>query len=142
MPDELFVYDVSADQAHCLNQTAASVWRASDGTRTVSELAQAFGTTTEPAHREGLVLLAIEQLQEHGLMAQPVDLAASGHSRRDLIKHLGLASAVALPIVASLAVPGTVLAQGSCSCVSPGDCATQTSCPNSNNCNGSGLCAP
>lgn len=36
--DETLVYDVSSREAHCLNRTAAMVWRACDGTRTKREL--------------------------------------------------------------------------------------------------------
>ena len=27
MPDEVLVYDLNSNKAHCLNQTAASVWK-------------------------------------------------------------------------------------------------------------------
>jgi hypothetical protein len=31
LPDEVLVYDLERHQAHCLNHTAALVWRACDG---------------------------------------------------------------------------------------------------------------
>ena len=35
MPDELLVYDVDRHKAHCLNQTAALVWKRCDGKTSV-----------------------------------------------------------------------------------------------------------
>ncbi|MCV4613842.1 PqqD family protein, partial [Escherichia coli] len=40
---ELLVYDLQTDRAHCLNETAAAVWRACDGTKSVNEIAAAVG---------------------------------------------------------------------------------------------------
>ena len=135
MPDELLVYDVSSERAHCLNSSAASVWKACDGATSVAEIATAMKS------EEGVVWLALEQLQENELMQERFEPAASGTSRRDLLRTVGLAAA-ALPLVASLAAPRSAMAAASCTCVSPGDCLAQTSCPSSVNCNGSGVCAP
>ena len=43
LPDELLVYDQEQHRAHCLNRTAALVFRHADGTRTAAELARAAG---------------------------------------------------------------------------------------------------
>lgn len=144
-PDELLVYDTDSARAHCLNETAAAVWRACDGTRTVAEIAATLGAANDrdPAQGEGVVWLALEQLEENGLMASAVGWAPSGASRRELLRKVGLAAAVALPVVASLALPNAAHAgSGSCTCTMPGHCITQTTCPSTANCNPSGLCAP
>ncbi len=143
-PDELLVYDTEAARAHSLNETAASVWRTSDGTKSVAEIAASLGAVggTEPAQGEAVVWLALEQLQDNDLMQSSLVWEPAGSSRRDLLRNIGLASAVVLPLVAALAVPTSVLAQGSCLCVTPGDCIAQTSCASTANCNGSGICAP
>lgn len=140
MPDELLVYDVKADKAHCLNATAASVWKACDGALTVADLSASFDAEAGSSRGEGVVLLALEQLQENGLLQNPLDLGPS-YSRRDLVRGIGLASLIALPVVASLAMPTSAMA-ASCMCVSPGDCLVQSTCPNQQNCNRSGVCAP
>ena len=31
MPDEVLIYDLDTNKAHCLNQTAAFVWKSCDG---------------------------------------------------------------------------------------------------------------
>ena len=43
MPDEVLVFDLETNKAHCLNQTAAFVWKACDGVNSVAEIAKLFG---------------------------------------------------------------------------------------------------
>ena len=43
LDDEILIYDKERDKAHCLNQTAALVWKYSDGKRSVAEIAQRHG---------------------------------------------------------------------------------------------------
>lgn len=140
---ELLVYDTDANRAHSLNETAAAVWRSADGTRSVAEIAAELPPVdvTDPSRSEAVVWLALEQLSENGLMQSSVAWADPAQSRRELIRRIGLLSAAALPLVASLAVPSPAFAGGSCACVNPGDCLTQTTCPSTANCN-SGQCAP
>ena len=38
LPDETLVYDTKHDKAHCLNNTAALVWKNCDGKRTITQL--------------------------------------------------------------------------------------------------------
>jgi hypothetical protein len=137
MPDEVLVYDLNTNKAHCLNQTAATVWQACDGNKSISDIAADFGDGNED-----LVWLAIDQLSENNLLETQVTSKFKGQSRREVIKKIGLASIVAVPVIASLVAPQNALAAASCACVSPGDCLTQTSCPSTTNCNGSGTCAP
>jgi hypothetical protein len=139
MPGELLVYDVAADKAHCLNATSALVWKACDGARTVADLSAQLDAEAGPANSRGVVLLALEQLQQNHLLQTPVDLGPS-YSRRDLIRKIGLTSLMVLPGVATMAMPKAP--QASCQCVNPGGCLVQTSCPSTVNCNGSGICAP
>jgi len=40
MDDEILLFDTLTNQAHVLNQSAALVWKLSNGKRTVPELAQ------------------------------------------------------------------------------------------------------
>jgi hypothetical protein len=138
MPGELLVYDVKADKAHCLNATSASVWRACDGARSVTDLSALVDADGPASAREGVVLLALEQFQENNLLESRIDLGPT-YSRRDVVRRIGLS--VALPVIASLAVETTLMA-ASCTCINPGSCLTQTVCPSTVNCNGSGVCAP
>lgn len=136
MPDEVLVYDLDTNKAHCLNQTAAKVWKSCDGNNTVSDIAKLFEA------QEDLVWLAIDQLNENNLLEQEIKANFEGQSRREVIKKIGLASMVAIPVVASLVAPPNALATASCACINPGACAAQTTCPSTTVCNGSGICAP
>ncbi len=35
MPEEVLVYDLDTNKAHCLNQTAAFVWKSCDGKNSI-----------------------------------------------------------------------------------------------------------
>lgn len=140
--DEVLVYDLSSNKAHCLNETAAMVWKSCDGSHSVSDIAKLLGSTNGTLISEDLVWLAIDQLNESDLLEQELKSNFAGQSRREVIKKIGLASMIALPVIASLVAPTNALANASCSCVTPGDCPAQTTCPSTVNCNGGGVCAP
>jgi hypothetical protein len=140
--EEVLVYDLSTNKAHCLNQTAAFVWKSCDGNNSISEITNLFEKQTGTVVHEDLIWLAIDQLQEKNLLESEPLPKFTGSSRREVIKKIGLATVVALPIVASLTAPTSALASTSCSCVNPGACAVQTSCPSTVNCNINGICAP
>lgn len=116
VPQEVLVYDLESDKAHCLNQTAAMVWKACDGKTSVSEIAGIIGAQTGNAVSDDLVWLAIDQLNEHRLLETEIRSRFAGESRRQVLKKIGMASMVALPIIASLAAPTSILASTSCLC--------------------------
>lgn len=142
VPDEVLVYDLETNKAHCLNQSAAMIWRSCDGNNTVSEIAELVGTQAGGKVTEDFVWLAIDQLSQNRLLEKEISVSFEGQSRREALKKIGLATMVAVPVIASLVAPQSALAAASCACVAPGDCATQTSCPSTLNCNGAGVCAP
>lgn len=142
MPGEVLVYDLDANKAHCLNQSAAFVWKSCDGTNSVADIVREFEANAGGQVSEDFVWLAIDQLQENGLMASGTESRFAGQSRREVLKKIGLASMVALPVIASLVTPQSAMAAGSCACVNAAACATQTTCPSTINCNGGGVCAP
>jgi hypothetical protein len=140
VPDELLVYDVENNKAHCLNQTAAFVWKSCDGNRSVADISDLYGAESGAKISEDLVWLAIDQLNESNLLESDIKSAFVGQSRRDVIKKIGFASVVALPIVASLVAPRNALALASCACSSLAQCSNpqHVGCP-TNNCS-SGFC--
>lgn len=140
--DEVLVYDLSSNKAHCLNQSAAFVWKSCDGNNSIPEITRLFEMETGAAVQEEFIWLAIDQLNEKNLLERELATSFAGRSRREVIKKIGLATVVALPVVASLTAPTSALASTSCACVNPGSCITQTTCPSQTNCNGSGVCAP
>ncbi|HVF48225.1 MAG TPA: PqqD family protein [Pyrinomonadaceae bacterium] len=139
MPDEVLVYDLDTNKAHCLNQSAALVWKSCDGTNSVADIVRQFdGKVTED-----FVWLAIDQLNENNLLASKMAPRFAGHSRRQAIKTIGLASMVALPVIASLVAPQTALGAVCCACTTSTDCTApgRAACP-ARTCNTRGVCAP
>ena len=45
MPDEVLVYDLDTNKAHCLNQSAAFVWKSCDGSNSVGDIVRQFEST-------------------------------------------------------------------------------------------------
>ena len=88
------------------------------------------------------VRLAVKQLDDKNLLTENGLGGLAMPSRREAIKKIGLASAIAIPIVASMVAPQSALASTSCICVTPTDCTGMTGCPSTVNCNGVGQCAP
>jgi hypothetical protein len=144
VPDEVLVYDLETNKAHCLNRSAAMVWRSCDGKNTVSEIAQLVEAQAGGTVTEDFVWLAIDQLSENKLLESEVEISFAGRSRREAIKKIGLASMIAVPVIASLVAPQSALAAASCACNTPASCGNtpNAGCPSTTNCNGAGLCTP
>ena len=148
MPDEVLVYDMDTNKAHCLNQSAAFIWKSCDGSNSVMDIVKEFESNGRGKVTEDFVWLAIDQLNENGLLQNKVAPRFQGQSRRQVLKTIGLASMVALPIIASLVAPKQAFGVASCACSSsgpgPGGCgsAPNAGCPSTTNCNQLGLCAP
>ena len=126
---ETLVYDQKTDKAHCLNETAAQVWKNCDGNKSVNEIASLLGEQLNSNVKDEVVWLALDQLQRFKLLeeapAKPVVFA--GMTRRQMVARLGIA-AIAIPSIVSIVSP-TASAQSSCipqgsvfCCVNPGDC--------------------
>src|SRR5262245_5280563 len=115
LSDETLVYDLKRDKAHCLNPTAAAVWRRCDGHTTVSQLAEMLRRECRIAADDDVVWFALRQLQKAHLLQErlrpPSELQRT--SRRELIRRLGVAATV--PIVMTILAP-TARAQASDSC--------------------------
>jgi len=137
MPDEVLVYDLDTDKAHCLNQSAARVWRACDGQKSIADIVSEFDGKVN----EDFVWLAIDQLNENGLLENEVAPRFAGQSRRQVLKTIGLASLVALPVISSLVAPQQALGASSCSCTQASNCTNKVGCPSTTNCNVNGVCA-
>ena len=144
VPDEVLVYDLESNKAHCLNQSAAMSWKSCDGNTSVSEIAKLVENQAGGKVTEDFVWLAIDQLSENNLLEKQIQSGFEGTSRREVIKKIGLASMVAIPVIASLVAPQSALAAASCACNNPASCGNtpNAGCPNTTACNSSGLCAP
>jgi hypothetical protein len=112
LPGELLVYDQGEHRAHCLNRTAATVFRNADGTRSVADLGRLLAPQVEPAESEAVVEESLVQLAEAGLLEAAGPPA--GWSRRQWVQKAGVAAAVLLPAVASVLVPAPAEAAATC----------------------------
>jgi len=128
MPDEVLVYDLDTNKAHCLNQSAAFVWRSCNGNNSVVDIVREFEANGKGKVTEDFVWLAIDQLSENNLLEGEVSPRFAGQSRRQVLKTIGLASMVAVPVIASLVAPQKALGGASCACTSNADCGI-VSCP-------------
>jgi hypothetical protein len=128
LADEVLVYDLENDRAHCLNETAAFVWRRCDGRSSARDIARSLGKRVNAPVDEKIVWLAIDQLRRNRLMSEetvPTQLL-TGMNRRKMVQALGVAAAVALPVVASIVAPTP--AQASTCVPSGGGCTTGAQC--------------
>ena len=75
LADEVLVYDLDRDRAHCLNQTAAFIWQCCDGR-----------TSTETVRREA----PLETVSEHTLSTSAIiGLPSETHRESVLIDRVG-----------------------------------------------------
>lgn len=135
LADETLVYDLEGHRAHCLNRTAALAWELCDGRNTVSLIAGKMSERLSARVPDEVVRLALDQLADRGLLVPDrvhSVTAANLVSRRMLMRRLGLAAAVALPLVTSIISPTPAMAQSPC---------TETSCPPGTTCQ-AGVCEP
>ena len=125
---ELLIYDLSVHKAYCLNETSAIIWNLCDGNNSVSDIRQHLSRKLNKSVPEDLVWLALDQLKADDLLSESreVEIKFDGLSRREVIRKIGVASLVALPMVASLAAPTAAMAQSAATCGAIGDPCTGT----------------
>lgn len=140
--DEVLVYDFKRDKAHCLNQTAALVWKYCDGQTTVSTMARNLQRDLNVNKvDEKIVWHALDQLRRDHLLEEglPASAMLGGMTRRQMVRTLGVATAIAIPLVTSIVAPTPVQAGGS-TCLNPGQPCTASAQCCSLLCSG-GVCA-
>lgn len=122
LPGELIVYDLDRHRAHCLNRTAASVFRGADGTRSLDDLGALLGDGFDHAEREAAVRMALDQLASAQLLDPRSPFEPAGRlSRRSALRRAGLGAALLLPAVASVVAPTPAEAAATCT----QDCTSQ-----------------
>ena len=102
--DEVLVYDRERNVGHCLNATAAATWKLCDGKKSASELASILTRQFSAPIKEPVVLLALEELSQARLLVN-AEKPVRRTSRREAIRAIGIAGAIALPLVTSLVAP-------------------------------------
>jgi hypothetical protein len=131
---EVLIYDLTINKAFCLNETSALVYQFSDGTKTVAEISDLMSVKLKTKVSEDLVYLALSELRKEDLLENEAEVFDHfvGLTRRQIIKRVGLASMVMLPVISSLVAPNAALAQSGGtftigqSCTAPSQCASGT----------------
>ncbi|MEW6128176.1 MAG: PqqD family protein [Acidobacteriota bacterium] len=122
--DEVLIYDLDANKAHCLNKTAALVWNYCDGKNSVTDVARRMASDLQTPVDETVVWFAINQLEKFDLMQeQKAKELGMGMTRRDLIKRAGIAAVLTIPVVMTITAPNALAAV---SCVDIGGACTTT----------------
>lgn len=106
---ETLIYDLTADKAFNLNETSTIVYRACCQNLTFKELKRESKLTDE------LIYLALDELKRNDLITDENYVSPfAGMSRREVIKNVGLASMVALPVITGLVTPTAANAASNC----------------------------
>ena len=109
---DLMVYDETTGRAHCLNSTAALVWRYCDGNTTVAAMAARLGADAGASVDDDIVFFALSELGDRDLLERPVRVLARGSlSRRQVLARLGVTAGILLPMITSLVAPTSAAAQ-------------------------------
>lgn len=128
MPDEVLVYDLARDKAHCLNRTAALVWNYCDGRTSVAKMAGRLGKELQTPVDERVVWLALSQLSKNHLLEERIVQPAvmAGLNRRQMIRALGVAAVVSVPVITTIVAPTPAQAatcfQSGHACTSNAEC--------------------
>jgi hypothetical protein len=125
--DEVLIYDLETHKAHCLNTTATHIWKRCDGKTSVTQLAQILTQDLKTSIDDDVIWLALDQLEKlHLLDRTPTLPRRIGMTRRTMMRNMGLATAVALPLVTSLIAPTPAQAA---TCLPSGQaCSTSSQC--------------
>jgi len=139
MNNEILIYDLKDNKAFCLNETSALIYQRCDGKNSVTEIKNSISKELNQSIAEDLIWLALNDLKKENLLedSKEFEIDFKGLNRRQVIKKVGLASMVILPMVMSVTAPqaaqaGSCLAIGqSCTTLNlVGDC-----------CSGQGVCS-
>lgn len=107
LTDEILVCDTTNNRMLCLNKTAAEVWKMADGTRNIKEISRLLSRKFKSNVTEDMISFALVELSKKNLLIErmPLSVAFQNLSRREVIRRVGLASMVALPLISTLTMP-------------------------------------
>jgi hypothetical protein len=130
--DELLVYDLDRHKAYCLNQVAMQVFRHCDGETTIPDMVLRIGNALGMPVDEQAVRLGLVRLEKAHLLDSSVTQILQT-SRREMLRTLGRAAAVVVPLVTAITVPTSAQAASGCvpfghPCTGPGQCCPPFSC--------------
>ena len=134
LDDEVLVYDPETTRASCLNSFAAEVLTLCDGQRSASDIKRDLPLEDVD---ERLVWLALADLQKAQLLQDRVVIPfnADGRTnRRDLLRRIGVGTAVAIPVIAGITLPPTAAHASDGPCHTEGESCSENSDCCSNDC--------
>lgn len=105
---ELLIYNLQSSKAYALNETSKNVFKACDGITSFEDLKQKHKYTDD------LIFLTLDELKKNDLLESSYKSPFAGMKRREVIRKVGLASMIALPVIASLSAPTAAMAQSAC----------------------------
>jgi hypothetical protein len=128
LSDEVLVYDLECDKAHCLNPTAALVWKHCDGRTSVEQITRLLEKSLGTIVDEDVVWCALNQLEKDKLLGDKVawPMGMERISRRTLIRRVGMA-AVLLPLITTITAP--TAQAGTSNCVPQGGACSGATLP-------------
>lgn len=106
--NETLVYDLLTNKAYCLNETSAKVFSACGNNGSFEDLKRKHGFTDD------LVYLSLDELKKNDLLQTDYDSPFAGVNRREVIRKVGLASMIALPVISALVAPSAANASSNC----------------------------
>jgi hypothetical protein len=138
-----------------LNETSSYIWQNCDGKKGIADLSFALQKKAKQPVKKEVIWLALNDLKKEGLVSfeaeTPQEL--TGLNRREVIRKIGFASMVTLPIITSLVAPTAAMAQSGIgapiggACQNINDCrevdtagGQAVNCNNSPKCPGAGKC--
>lgn len=144
--DELLIYDLDVNKAFLLNETSSLIWLECDGNKSLAEIESFVKSKLNTEFSKELVSIALDQLLDDNLIesAPTFTKHARKFDRREAIKRIGRASAVALPLITGLVAPPAANASSDVClpnpCTNPpsGQCAGNVAVTYSN----PGVCSP
>ncbi len=129
--NEVLIYDLAKNKAYCLNQTSALVWQNCNGNNSVADISRELSSKSKIDVSDEVVWLAIDGLKKDNLLenGDEVEINFNGLNRRQLIKKVGFASMIALPIISSVIAPSAAAAQSNllaffAVCTAPSQCSS------------------
>ena len=145
MNKEILIYDLNTNKAFCLNETSAIIYQLCDGTRNIHEIVQSFNQITKNSITDDLIWLALDKFKQDNLLEDDsIEINFNGLSRLQVIKKVGLASLIALPLVSSVVAPTAGMAASLAPTNQPlnAACSAPSQCASGNCFNNSKCCAP
>lgn len=121
LSNELLIYNSDTNSSYCLNSTAKTVFNACNGTDTFEDLKSHLP--------EDVIYLSLDELQRNNLLGGGYSSPFLGMNRREVIRKIGFASMIALPVISSLIAPSSANAASGglalyAACSAPSQCST------------------